>query len=209
MQYTKLWLGLIGVIVLSFAVLGYYGREIYRQAPPVPERVVTTEGNVVFTGQEIKDGQNVWQSLGGQQVGSIWGHGAYVAPDWSADWLHREATWLLDQWASDTHGQAYAQLDEASQASFRIKLQQELRTNTYQAATGDLIISSIRAKAIAAVGTHYTALFGNDPKLNTLRDAYAIPANTVTDPQRRHVLNAFFFWAAWACGTNRPGSDIT
>jgi hypothetical protein len=133
--------GLIGVIVLSFAVLGYYGREIYRQAPPIPERVVTTDRVVLFTGQEIGDGQNVWQSMGGQQVGSIWGHGAYVAPDWSADWLHREATWLLDQWAQDMRGQPYAQLDEATQASLRIKLQQELRTNTYQATTGELSIS--------------------------------------------------------------------
>jgi nitric oxide reductase subunit B len=209
MQYAKLWLGLIGVIVLSFAVLGYYGGEIYRQAPPIPERVVTTDRVVLFTGQDIKDGQNVWQSLGGQQVGSIWGHGAYVAPDWSADWLHREATWLLDQWAQGVHGQPYAQLDEATQASLRVKLQQELRTNTYQPTTGDLIISPARAKAIAAVGAHYTALFGNDPQLNPLRDAYAIPANTIVDPHRQHALNAFFFWTAWACGTNRPGSDIT
>src|SRR2546425_10199936 len=78
MRYAKLWVGLSVVIITSFAVLGYFGREIYRQAPPIPERVVTTEGVVLFLGQDIKDGQNVWQSLGGQEVGSIWGHGAYV-----------------------------------------------------------------------------------------------------------------------------------
>lgn len=44
---------------LSFAVLLYNGYEIYQQAPPVPEEVVTTEGEVLYTGQEIKDGQNV------------------------------------------------------------------------------------------------------------------------------------------------------
>ena len=93
-RYVWLWTGLFVVIAASFAVLGYFGREIYRQAPPVPERVVTSDGRVLFTGQDIRNGQNVWQSLGGQQVGSIWGHGAYVAPDWSADWLHREAMWL-------------------------------------------------------------------------------------------------------------------
>ena len=91
-------------------MLGYYGGEVYRQAPPVPERVVTTDGRVLFTGQDIKDGQNVWQSMGGQEVGTVWGHGAYVAPDWSADWLHREATWLLDHWAQAEHGKSYASL---------------------------------------------------------------------------------------------------
>ena len=69
-RYTRLWVGLVTVIVASFAVLGYFGGEVYRQAPPVPERVVTADGSVLFTGQDIKDGQNVWQSMGGQEVGT-------------------------------------------------------------------------------------------------------------------------------------------
>ena len=103
-SYRGLWISLAVVIGLSFLVLGYFGSEIYRKAPPIPKRVVTTDGQVLFTEQDIKDGQNVWQSTGGQQVGSIWGHGAYVAPDWSADWLHREAVWLLDRWAGEHSG---------------------------------------------------------------------------------------------------------
>jgi nitric oxide reductase subunit B len=209
MRYLKLWVGLAVVMVASFAVLGYFGREIYRQAPPIPERVVTPDGAVLFTGQDIKDGQNVWQSLGGQEVGSIWGHGAYVAPDWSADWLHREATWLLDRWATEAQGKPYVQLDAETQASLWVTLQRELRTNTYQPTTGDLVVSARRAAAIAAVGAHYAALFGSEPKLDALRNAYALPASTIKDPQRQKMLNAFFFWTAWACVTNRPGSEIS
>lgn len=80
----KLWIAFILITTISFAVLGYYGYEIYQKAPPLPERVVTTDGEVVFEGQDIKDGQNVWQSMGGQEVGSVWSHGAYLAPDWTA-----------------------------------------------------------------------------------------------------------------------------
>jgi nitric oxide reductase subunit B len=154
MQYGKLWLGLALVVAGSFAVLGYFGREIYRQAPPVPTRVVTSEGTVLFTGDEIRDGQNVWQSLGGQEVGSVWGHGAYVAPDWSADWLHREATWILDRWATQEHQTTYDQLDVETQAALRARLQKELRTNRYEASSGDLVVTPLRAEAIAAVGQH-------------------------------------------------------
>ena len=103
MRYGKLWAGLAAVIVGSFGILGYYGVEIYRQAPPVPDKVVTESGRVLFTGDDIRNGQNVWQSMGGQEVGSVWGHGGYVAPDWSADWLHREAVWLLNHWADAEH----------------------------------------------------------------------------------------------------------
>src|SRR5512138_1780586 len=99
MQYRNLWLTLILVMVISFVVLGYFGREIYLAAPPIPKRVVTTDGRVLFSGQNIVEGQQVWQSIGGQEIGTIWGHGSYVAPDWGADWLHREATFVLDGWA--------------------------------------------------------------------------------------------------------------
>ena len=60
MNYRRLWLALAAVIAGSFGILGYYGHEIYQQAPPIPESVVTSDGKVLFTGQEIKDGQNVW-----------------------------------------------------------------------------------------------------------------------------------------------------
>ena len=99
MNTKKLWIGFISVITISFAVLLYFGREIYREAPPIPDKVVTPEGEVLFTGQEIKDGQNVWQSLEGQELGTVWGHGAYQAPDWTADWIHKEAVYMLDQLA--------------------------------------------------------------------------------------------------------------
>ncbi len=95
MNYKKLWIGLGLVIVLSFVVLGYFGTEIYRKAPPIPEKVVTSNGEVVFTKDDIQNGQNVWQSMGGQEMGTVWGHGAYIAPDWTADWIHREAIWIL------------------------------------------------------------------------------------------------------------------
>jgi len=78
MNTKKLWIGFTAVMVVSFAVLLFFGREIYRKAPPIPERVVTTSGKVLFTGQDIRDGQNVWQSIGGQELGTIWGHGAIL-----------------------------------------------------------------------------------------------------------------------------------
>ncbi len=209
MNYRKYWLTFACVVTVSFAVLGYFGTVLYRQAPPIPKRVLTSDGDVLFSGQDISDGQNVWQSMGGQEVGSIWGHGAYVAPDWSADWLHREATWLLEHWATIEHGGDYASLNEEVQASLRQRLKTELRTNTYDPVTGDLQVSSDRAKAIRAVGTHYAKLFGDDETLDELRDAYAIPANTIKTAQRQDKLNAFFFWASWVCSTNRPGKDIT
>jgi nitric oxide reductase subunit B len=208
-SYKKLWLALFSVIALSFLALGYYGREIYHLAPPIPQRVVTTDGTVLFTGQDIKDGQNVWQSIGGEEVGTIWGHGAYVAPDWSADWLHRECVTILDKWAAADSGKTYDQLDAEKQAALRERLKREIRPNTYNAQTGDLVVSVTRAEAIQIVGAHYTGVFGSDPAFKSLRNSYAIPADSIKTPERQRLMNTFFFWAAWSCGTERPGSAVT
>ena len=208
MSNRKLWLAFIAVMVGSFAVLGYYGVEIYRKAPPVPERVVTTERAVVMTGQEIKDGQNVWQSLGGQEVGTVWGHGSYVAPDWSADWLHRESMYLLNRWAQQDFAKRFKDLDDEVQASLKVRLQKELRTNSYNLETGELVISPLRAAAFQAIGNHYSGLFTDDPDKSALREAYAIPENSIKDSGRLKPLNAFFFWTSWASSTNRPGKTV-
>jgi len=203
------WFILAATMLVAFTLLGFFGREVYRQAPPIPDRVVTPDGTVLTTRAEILDGQQVWQSTGGQQMGSIWGHGAYQAPDWSADWLHREALALLDIWAVDETGLQYNAVPAESQAAYRERLRHELRTNTYDQATGTLTVSDVRARAIAVTAAHYAALYGGDPTLADLRDAYAMQDAAVKDPARLHALTDFFFWTSWACATDRPGADIT
>lgn len=209
MKTRKLWLGFIAVLTISFAVLGYYGREIYRKAPPIPDKVVSTDGTVLFTGQDIKDGQNVWQSLGGQEIGTVWGHGAYQAPDWSADWLHKEAVFMLDKLAQTNDGANFKSLNPERQAALKVRLQNELRKNTYDPQSKTLTVSDLRAEAIASNSTYYGGLFTNAPELAKYRDAYSIPENSLKDPERVRLLNAFFFWTSWSCVTERPGEAIT
>ena len=97
----RLWIVLAIVVTFGFSVLGWVGTRIYQEMPPIPDRVVTTDGQVVVRRRRYRSGQNVWQAMGGMEVGSIWGHGSYVAPDWTADWLHRECVFILDDWAAD------------------------------------------------------------------------------------------------------------
>ncbi len=209
MKTRSLWIGFIIVMVVSFGVLGYFGREIYREAPPIPERVVSEDGETLFTEQDIKDGQNVWQSIGGQEVGSIWGHGAYKAPDWTADWLHREAVYILNTYATSDYNGTFETLDEEKKAMLQARLQKELRTNTYDEKSNTITLSPIRIEAFKAMSAHYTGLFMNGPEHADLREAYAIPENSIKDPGRMEKMNTFLFWATWSTITERPGKDIT
>lgn len=209
MSQRKLWIAFGLVVGLSFAVLLYYGAQIYQQAPPVPERVVDENGNLFFTGNDIKDGQNVWQSIGGQEIGTVWGHGAYVAPDWTADYLHREAQFLLNKWSGEEYGRAFDELSQPERMFLESRLQEFLRTNTYDAATRTLVIHPERFEAFEHNKQHYRGIFMEDPSLDELRAAYAIAKNTIKSEERMDKMATFFFWASWACVTERPGSDIT
>ncbi|NUO85785.1 MAG: nitric-oxide reductase large subunit, partial [Cupriavidus sp.] len=207
--YRKLWFLLIAVLAVTFSLLGYYGVEVYRQAPPIPAKVVTAEGRTLFSGDDILDGQTAWQSVGGMQLGSIWGHGAYQAPDWTADWLHRELSAWLDLAAQEGHGRAFAQLDAPAQAALREQLRTEYRGNAADADSNVLTVSKRRAQAIADTAAYYDQLFSDAPALHATREHYAMKENTLPSAERRQQLTHFFFWTAWAASTARPGHEAT
>lgn len=205
----RLWYGLAALLIVGFGTLLWMGGEVYRRAPPMPEAVVARDGRVVFARDDIERGRQVWQSIGGQQLGSIWGHGALVAPDWSADALHREAMAWLDLRAHAAHGTAYAELGEGDRAKLEAELRPLLRANTYDAKTGRIAIGDERAQAIAQVVAHYERVFSNDAATRALRETYAMRENTVPDPNHRRALAAFFWWTAWAAVTERPDAKVS
>jgi nitric oxide reductase subunit B len=205
----KRWIILGLVLFGTFMILGLFGREVYRQAPPIPDKVVTTDGKLLMTEDDILTGQQVWQRIGGMQIGTIWGHGAYQAPDWSADWLHREATALLGIYAQKEYGKPFASLDHEKQAGLKERLKLEMRTNSYDPTTKTVTVSNERAAAMAATAEHYKALFSDDPALASLRESYALQNNAVPDLDRRTLMTDFFFWTSWACATERPGLGVT
>ncbi len=202
----KLWTWLAIICALSFAVLIWVGAEIYQTAPPIPNQVVSTDGTVLFSQGQVQRGQQAWLSAGGQQLGTVWGHGSYVAPDWSADWLHREAEALRSIWAQKEFGKPFDQLSIGQQGELNGQLKTEMRRNTYDAATGIITLSPDRAAAVLQITRHYTGLFGNDESLDKLREQYAMNAGLLPDPADLQALPAFVFWSAWAAATNRPGS---
>ncbi len=197
------WAALVVVVLGSFAVLGWMGVTINQEKPPIPAAVVADDGTQLFTGDDVISGQQIWQSLGGQQIGSVWGHGAYVAPDWTADWLHRESVFLLDTWAHERGAASYDQLDGEQQGALKARLKSVMRTNTYDAQTGFVTLHPLRVEAFEQNKAYYTRLFaeGDVPM--------AIPRGALTDSANAAKMSAFFWWTSWAASTDRPGDTVT
>jgi nitric oxide reductase subunit B len=207
-KYRRLWFILIAVLAVTFTLLAYFGSEVYRQAPPLPSLVMTENGQQLMTKESILDGQTAWQSVGGMQLGSIWGHGAYQAPDWTADWLHRELEAWLNIAAEQEFSRPFSELNEEQQALLTLRLKREYRTNTLN--DNDVVTLSVRrAMAISEVASYYDKLFSDHPDLKSSRESFAMKENTLPSAERRAKMANFFFWTAWAASTERPGSTAT
>jgi nitric oxide reductase subunit B len=206
----RLWIIFAVSMAVMFGVLLYFGGQIYQAAPPMPLRVQSASGETIFTREQIERGQNLWQSMGGMEQGSIWGHGSYVAPDWSADWLHREALASLEGLARSQGVTPFEKLSEPDQARLQAMLRQDMRANTYDPNSKIITVSDARANSIATVSEHFSDLLqASTSQARALRVQYAFPVDASLSADEAHAVNAFYFWTAWATTTNRPGQTIT
>ena len=68
------------VLLVGMAVLGFLGYRAYSADPPIASQVRTPDGRVVYTGDDVRDGQALCLRVGLLEYGSIFGHGACLGP---------------------------------------------------------------------------------------------------------------------------------
>ena len=201
---------LLFLLAITFGVLIFGGTIIHRDKPPIPAVVRAENGQVVFTSEDVKNGQKLYLSRGGQDMGTIWGHGSYLAPDWSADYLHRDGLYvgarlsgLESDKASSFTQKDFDALDDVQKAQIRALVTRELKANRFDASKNELAFTANEAEAFALLERYYTGLFRDGNGRMGLQ-----PGIVKTDAEG-HALTSFFAWLAWAAGTNRPGQSIT
>jgi nitric oxide reductase subunit B len=179
------------VMLCGFFILGLLAYRTYVAHPPVPRTIVDDQGRVLYTGRDIQRGQQVFLHNGLMEYGSAFGHGAYLGPDYTADYLRR---------ASDLVMRAYG--GAASDAAARRTIE-DFRANRYDKRSGRLTLSAAQADAFRALVLHYSRFF-SDPKTE-----HGLRPKAITDRTQLRQLTAFFAWTAWAASTNRPGHEYS
>jgi nitric oxide reductase subunit B len=198
------WLALICIV--TFSVLIFAGTAIYKNAPPIPATIVSPQQEIILTKTNIQSGQETYLARGGQHIGSIWGHGSYLAPDWTADVLHR--------WGLATAGLLYnhnpnfsqadlAALSQVERATLQAKVQQEFKVNRYDPDTKALTMTAAQTKGLAKVFESYQTLLSQGSAV------HSIPRGWFTNDRQIRDVTAFFSWTAWAAAANRPHAPFS
>ncbi|MFE9770494.1 nitric-oxide reductase large subunit [Streptomyces sp. NPDC005931] len=189
---AKGWVQAAILVTLGgFFVLGFLAFRTYEAQPPIPDRTVTASGEVVFTGEDVRDGQKVFLRTGLMQYGSIYGHGAYLGPDFTADYLNRSATMVRKSYGGEKSADASERTVE------------DYRTNRYDDSTGTLVWSDAQAAAFTELTEHYADILGRPDGKQGLRP------DAITDPGEIHDVTAYFAWTAWTAAAERPGHDYS
>lgn len=201
---------LLFLLVLTFGVLIFGGFLINKEKPPIPQVVESADGSTIFTSEVVLDGQNYYFSRGGQNIGTIWGHGSYLAPDWSADFLHRMGLYV----AARHHGlsayeasrftqQDFDALDSVVKANLSALATREIKTNRYSASNKTLTFTPYQTEAFEVLVGYYTSLFQNG------NEDMGLQHGIVKNAEQGRQVTSFFAWLAWAAGTNKLGTDHT
>jgi nitric oxide reductase subunit B len=187
--------GMIGLIFMSV--------QAYRYAPPIPGKVVDTSGKKIFTGKDIETGQQVFLKYGLMQNGSIWGHGSYLGPDFSAQYLHELSKDARQSIAIQEFGTELSALDESKQALVESRAAVLLKENRYDPESKNLTFIDAERDSFRKQLAVWKDYFKH-PISNS-----GLPDNYINDPEEIRQLTAFFAWTAWASVANRPGKPYS
>jgi len=191
------------VMIVGFTILSIVTVKTYDNAPPIAARVVDGAGRTIFTSDDILRGQEVFLKYGLMEHGTLWGHGAYLGPDYTAEYLHRLAEISRDTLAIARYGKSFAALDAGLARDVGEAVRAEAKENRYDPATETLRFSAAEATAFSTQQREWGEYFGG------ARAAPGLPPRYIRNPAELDALAAYFGWATWATVANRPGKDYS
>lgn len=133
--------------------------------------------------------------------GTLWGHGAYLGPDFSAETLHQTTEDIRNQIAAKKFGSDFASLDAENRGTVAESTIRILKHNQFDPVSQILTFAGEQVAAFETCVDYWSSYFREG--------APGLPKNYIHDQEELRDLSSFFFWSAWVAGTLRPGTPDT
>lgn len=140
---------LLGVAIITFALLGWTTLLTYKSAPPFPDQFSAADGTPLFSAADVVAGKAGFQKADLMDYGSLYGMGSYFGEDYTAANLVSLATMTEANIAQAEDGKALADLTVGERASVKATMQAELQGIDLTRKT--VILPAPVASAIAAL----------------------------------------------------------
>ncbi|HEY5955618.1 MAG TPA: nitric-oxide reductase large subunit [Polyangiaceae bacterium] len=189
------------VLAFGFTLLTVVTVKTYNGAPPIPARVLDEQGRTLFTEDDVHQGQAVFFKYGLMEHGTLWGHGAYLGPDYTAEYLHRLTEIARDTEATRRYAKSYATLTEEQAHIVGASVKLTLKQNRYHADKQTLIFTAGEQASFITQQSEWSRYFSGETP------APGLPASFIHDETELRALNAYFAWATWATVAPRPGTQ--
>lgn len=203
MNTKNWWQPLLFILVISVAGVGMIGYQTYVDAPPMTG-FKSSSGEILINKTTIEHGQKVFHKYALMEFGSFMGDGAQRGPDFTAEALH-QMTISMNEYYVEAFKREHGR--DATDMELKIikeNIKTELKENNYNEAENIVILSDAQTYALERLKKYYTDVFiDNNPE-----GAFP-PKDYIKDRQETADLASFFFWGAWVCVVERPGTNFS
>lgn len=195
--YAAFW----GVAIVMVVSLIGISASLVKEVPPIPEKVVSESGAVLYTGEQVVEGKALFQQFDLQDYGTMLGMGAYLGPEFAGEFFHRRAVFLNDAYAAKNYnGKKFEELSAPQQAYVKAEVKSDFN-NTSLTESGVTYTKDSADAYEANVDYLVDFLVNGNPEMAW--------RGGIIRPDEATLIAAFIDWGQLVASSKRPGTDRT
>jgi len=195
-----IWILLI-VTVTCWAAMIVATVETYRQAAPLPQKMVTPSGVTVMTYDDIVAGKSGFQKADLMDYGSLYGMGSYFGEDYTAQYLIQLGKQVRDNLAQEQYGKSFAALDTDKKLGINHHMQSDLKGIDLSKQV--VVLPQAVADALTSLRSKIAASLLTDNFAKGYTRARAL------NPQSAAKTADFLLYSSLTTVARRPGTNVS
>jgi nitric oxide reductase subunit B len=166
------------VVYVIWIAMSFY---TFSNLPPVPDKVVTSDGQTIFTSNEITSGKYLYQKYGLADYGSVLGFGGYFGIDFTSYTIQLDENYIAERLGIQPFYPNNTSQAESISPYLHV---------AFNSASKTMTVSPLFMGAFNYSVSYYQNYLGKNSEQNRLIPDYITNKTVVTD------LTAFFTWTA-------------